>query len=165
MITDVTGESIEHSVTDLNSKKRILKKEQWVWRLHIRSLGWAIVGALLIIASVIGINKLGWLQVKDFASSMPEANTPVTIILLKDQTSKVLGELDIKLTDTQVDNNSQKYKVTAFISAPGQRTLEIREQEATPEITYTYPKNGAFKVKVISADTNSATFQVQRKKR
>lgn len=164
MITDTPEGNIEHSVPELNSKERILKRKQLVGQLNIGRLRWVIGAAFLIASLVLVIIRFGWEQRKEEASSIPEANSPVTIKVLKYQTSKALGELDIKLTDTQVDSTSQTYKVTAFISIPGQKTLEIREQEATPEITYTYPKSGAFKVKVISADTDSATFQVQRKK-
>lgn len=86
----------------------------------------------------------------------------VKIKILKDQTSVVMDELEIRLTGIKIDDASQKYKVNASISTPGNKAMEIQDQEATAETTFFYPQNRKFKIKVISSDMDSATFQIER---
>lgn len=135
-----------------------------IWRLRP-----ALVVSVLILLVV--ASAAVWLAGKHLASnraiepsvSGPIGDNQVKVKVQKEDTAALLGNnLFIQLKRTELNEETGKYKVLASISSPGNPPLDILDEEAAAETTYSYPKTRDFKIWVLSADDNSAQFLVER---
>jgi hypothetical protein len=150
-----TGESDEHLPRVQSHNVRI---RRW----------WGISAAAFLLCLII-VSLFIWSNQKKLSTQQGDipragiASNNVELKLLNGQQTIALNEVSIHLMSTQYDGSLQNYKVTAFISSAGYKALEIHEQAATNENSYFYADN-RYRIKVVSADEESATFQVSRLK-
>lgn len=86
----------------------------------------------------------------------------ITMKLKKGTTGTALGdELIIELKDTQLDQSSNTYKVSAVFTTQGYNRIELPYEPLNGSI-YSISGKNSYQIKVLSSDQDSAEFLIKR---
>lgn len=160
------GEKLDGEITSGLGAANWKSKNIWSWA--------AIVSGILLlgVALIMFISRSNRSTSNNAGTASPSntnlSQTPngkkmsSTIGIEKGDTVNVFdGHLLINVKDINLDPASNTYKVTATIWSPDhERKLDISNQEVSNDVEYTYPKNGIYKIRILSITADTAMFSV-----